>query len=128
MTELHILALSGLLACAQLVAMVVPVNRQLGPDWTSGPRDQPRALSGVAGRMKRAYENQVEGLVLFAVAALCVTLLDASSPLTRGAAAVYLLARVIYIPLYAFGVPIWRSAIWGVGFFATILMLTTALV
>jgi uncharacterized MAPEG superfamily protein len=39
-----------------------------------------------------------------------------------------LVARVIYIPLYAFGVPLWRSAIWGVGFFATILMLIAALV
>ncbi|MFT6774800.1 MAG: putative MAPEG superfamily protein [Paracoccaceae bacterium] len=128
MTEITILALSGLLACAQLLLMAVPVNLQLGPKWTAGARDEPRPLTGVAGRLKRAYENQVEGLVLFAVAAICVTLLEASSPVTRGAAVAYLVARVIYIPLYAFGVPLWRSAIWGVGFFATILMLIAALV
>lgn len=128
MTEIHILALSGLLAIAQICIMAVPVNKQLGTKWTGGPRDDPRVISGVAGRLKRAADNQIEGLVLFAVAAICVTLLDASTPFTRGAATVYLIARVVYIPLYALGVPLWRSVVWAVGFFATAAMLIAALV
>ena len=128
MTEIHILALSGLLACVQFVLMAVPANRQLGPKWTMGPRDEPRVMTGLAGRLHRAFANQLEGLLLFGVAAVCVTLLDASTPLTRGAAVVYIAARVVYVPLYALGVPLWRSVVWSVGMFATVLMLIAALV
>ncbi len=128
MTEIHILALSGLLTCVQFALMAVPANMQLGPKWTMGPRDEPRVMTGLAGRLHRAFNNQLEGLTLFAVAAVCVTLLDASTPFTRGAAAVYLAARVVYIPLYALGVPLWRSVVWSVGFGATACMLAAALV
>ena len=36
-------------------------------------------------------------------------------------------ARILYVPAYASGVFLWRSLIWGVGFFATLLMLLAAL-
>jgi uncharacterized MAPEG superfamily protein len=128
MTEIHILALSGLLTCVQFVAMAVPSNKQLGPEWTMGARDQPRELTGLAGRLKRAFNNQLEGLLLYAVAAVCVTQLGASSPFTQTCAMAYLAARVVYVPLYALGVPLWRSLVWTVGFGATALMLIAALV
>ncbi|MFT4792659.1 MAG: putative MAPEG superfamily protein [Paracoccaceae bacterium] len=127
MSEIHILALSGLLTCVQFALMAIPANQQLGPEWTMGARDVPREMTGVAGRLHRAFNNQLEGLLLFAVAAVCVTLLDASTPFTRGAAVVYIVARVVYIPLYALGVPLWRSLIWAAGFVATAAMLIAAL-
>ena len=40
----------------------------------------------------------------------------------------HLAARVLYIPAYAFGWTPWRSAIWGVGFLATLTMLIAALI
>jgi uncharacterized MAPEG superfamily protein len=128
MIEIHVLALSGLLTCVQFVLMAVPANKQLGPEWTMGARDEPREITGLAGRLKRAFNNQLEGMLLYAVAAVSVTLLGASSPFTQTCAILYIGARVVYIPLYAFGVPLWRSVVWSVGFIATLAMLIAALV
>ncbi|MDP1577536.1 MAG: MAPEG family protein, partial [Cypionkella sp.] len=37
-------------------------------------------------------------------------------------------ARVLYVPAYAFGLRPWRSAIWAVGFFATLTLIVAALI
>lgn len=125
--EVRILALAVLLQAVQFVLMAVPANLQLGPRRTMGPRDQPLALHGVAGRLHRALGNHFEGLILFTAAVAVVVLGDASSPLTRGCATAYLIARVIYVPCYAIGVGPWRSIAWIVGFGVTVLMVVAAL-
>jgi uncharacterized MAPEG superfamily protein len=125
--ELRILALAALLAVAQLFLFAIPANRELTSAYLAGPRDEKRELTGRTARLQRAFNNHMEGLILFTIATVVVVLGDASSPLTRGAAAVYLIARVLYVPAYALGLPWQRSAIWGVGFFATLAMLGAAL-
>lgn len=128
--ELTALALAALLQVAQFVLFAVPANRELGVDYTSGPRDRPpaRPLSAVTGRLQRALNNHFEGLILFTIAVVVVTLADQSSPLTRAAAWTYLAARLLYIPAYALGWRPWRSAIWFAGFLATVTMLVAALI
>ena len=39
----------------------------------------------------------------------------------------YLAARVLYIPAYAFGWAPWRSYLWALGLLATVIMLMAAL-
>ena len=56
-----------------------------------------------------------------------VTLGNQSTAVTQTCAWVYLIARVAYVPAYAFGLRPWRSAIWCAGFAATVLMLVAAL-
>jgi uncharacterized MAPEG superfamily protein len=51
-----------------------------------------------------------------------------STVVTQNAAWVYLVARVLYIPAYAYGLRPWRSAVWGVGFIATLTMIVAALI
>jgi uncharacterized MAPEG superfamily protein len=111
----------------QYVLMAIPVNVQLGPRYTGGNRDEQRLPEGVAGRLYRALNNHFESLILFTIAALVVTLGDASSEFTRTCAWVYLGARVLYVPAYASGVFLVRSLIWTVGFGATVAMLVAAL-
>ncbi|MBI1218443.1 MAG: MAPEG family protein [Rhodobacteraceae bacterium] len=127
--ELTVLALAGLLQAVQFGLMSVPANRELGPRYTTGPRDgaPPRPLSPVAGRLKRAMENHFEALILFTLAVVVVTLGHRGSGFTATCACLYLGARVLYIPAYAFGWAPWRSAIWSVGFFATVAMIAAAL-
>jgi uncharacterized MAPEG superfamily protein len=125
--EVTVLGWAVLLAAVQLVLFAVPANRQLGVAWTAGPRDEKRELTGVPARLQRAFANHVEGLVLFTAAVATVTLGEASSPVTRTAAVVYLAARVLYVPAYAAGAPYLRSLIWAVGFFATVMMVVVAL-
>ncbi len=128
--ELTTLALAGLLQAAQFVAFATPANVELTPEYTTGPRDTPppRPLSPVTGRLQRALNNHFEGLILFTLAVTVVTLGNQSTAITQTAAWTYLAARVLYIPAYAFGLSPWRSAIWAVGFCATLTMIVAALI
>jgi len=114
----------------QYALYAIPANRDLGMGYTSSARDRApsRQLSVLSGRMQRAFNNHFEGLILFTIAVLVVTLSNQSTATTQTAACAYLAARVAYIPAYAFGWRPWRSAIWFVGFFATLTMLIAALI
>ena len=67
-------------------------------------------------------------MILFTLAVVVVTLGNQSSPVTQYAAYIYLVARVLYVPAYAFGLKPWRSAIWAVGLLATFTMIVAALI
>lgn len=127
--ELTALALAGLLQCVQFLLFATPANMELGTRYTSGPRDKPpeRPLSTLTGRLQRAMNNHFEGLILFTLAVTVVTLGNQSTAVTQTAAWAYLGARVLYIPAYALGWRPWRSAIWSVGFLATVTLLVAAL-
>ena len=56
-----------------------------------------------------------------------VTLSGAASGLTAACAWIYLAARILYVPAYAFGWSPWRSVIFGVGATATLVMILVAL-
>ncbi len=128
-TELTALALAGLLQALQFTSFAIPANKELGTGYTSSPRDRPpsREMSTVTGRLQRALNNHFEGLILFTLAVVVVTLSNQSTALTQTCAWTYLSARVLYIPAYALGLVPWRSVIWFVGFLATITMIVAAL-
>ena len=132
--ELTALALAGLLQVVQFALMSIPANLELGPGKTLGPRDPDRLgkplieqVSPRTGRLFRALNNHFEGLILFTLAVVVVTLSGQSSGFTAACAWTYLVARLLYVPAYAFGLVPWRSLIWMVGFGATTLMLLAAL-
>jgi uncharacterized MAPEG superfamily protein len=127
--ELTALALAGLLQAVQFHLFAIPANRELGTGYTSSPRDRPpsRQISVLTGRLQRAMNNHFEGLILFTLAVVVVTLGDQSTATTQTAAWAYLGARILYVPAYALGWRPWRSAIWAVGFFATLTMIVAAL-
>ena len=128
--ELTALTLAALLQVVQYVLFAVPANRELGVGYTSSARDRPpsRQLSATTARLQRALNNHFEGLILFTIAVVVVTLGQQSSGVTQIAAWTYLGARILYVPAYAFGWRPWRSAIWAVGFFATLTMLIVPLI
>jgi uncharacterized MAPEG superfamily protein len=127
--ELTALALAGLLQIAQFGLFALPANIELGTRYTSSPRDTPppRPISILTGRLQRAMNNHFEGLILFTLAVVVVTLGNQSTATTQYAAWTYLAARALYIPAYALGLSPWRSAIWSVGFLATLTMIVAAL-
>ncbi len=133
--ELTVLALAGLLQVLQYVLMAVPANRELGTGKTLSPRDPDRLgrplieqVSPRTGRLYRALDNHFEGLILFTLAVVVITLSGQSTAFTAACAWVYLGARILYVPAYAFGLSPWRSLIWSVGFAATAFMLLAALI
>jgi uncharacterized MAPEG superfamily protein len=127
--ELTALALAALLQAVQFLLFAVPANMELGTGYTSSARDRPpsRQPSERTGRLQRALNNHFEGLILFTIATVVVTLGNQSTCFTAACAWVYLAARTLYIPAYAFGWRPWRSAIWAIGFCSTLAMIIAAL-
>ena len=128
--ELTALTCAALLQVVQYGLMALPANLELGTAVTAGPRDDPdvlRRLTPRTARLVRALNNHFEALILFTIAVTVVTLGGKSSPVTEVCAWVYVAARVAYVPAYAFGLSPWRSAIWAIGFFATVAMLLATL-
>ncbi|MDJ0821702.1 MAG: MAPEG family protein [Paracoccaceae bacterium] len=126
--ELTALTLAALLQIAQFCLYSVLANLQVGTPTALGPRDDPIQLHSYAGRAQRAMNNHFEGLILFAIAVQVITYADQANELTAACAATYLIARVLYVPAYLFGLSPWRSLIWFAGFAATVLMLISALI
>ena len=128
--ELTALTLAALLQVVQYGLMALPANLELGTAVTAGPRDDPdvlRRLTPRTARLVRALNNHFEALILFTIAVTVVTLGGKSSPVTEVCAWVYVAARAAYVPAYFFGLSPWRSAIWAIGFFATVAMLLATL-
>ncbi|MCA2012705.1 MAPEG family protein [Cereibacter sphaeroides] len=125
--ELTALTLAVLLQGLQFALFSVTAQMEVGSKYAASPRDEPRQLHGLAGRAQRAMNNHFEGLILFIAASLVVVAGDQSTGVTQAAAWTYLGARVLYVPAYLLGWTPWRSAIWFVGFLATMLMLIAAL-
>lgn len=83
--------------------------------WSLGPRDEPRPLMGVAGRLERAFRNFMETFPMFAVAVIAADLAGKLGALTLWGSGLYVAARALYVPLYAAGVPVARSLVWFAG-------------
>tara|TARA_R110002124_G_scaffold250673_1_gene415824 strand:- start:2858 stop:3325 length:468 start_codon:yes stop_codon:yes gene_type:complete len=133
--ELLTLTLAALLQVVQFGLMSVSANLDVGPARTLSARDPQRLgkplaemLSPKPGRLYRAFNNHFEGLILFTIATLVITLTDQSTATTQAAAWTYLFARMLYIPAYYFGLAPWRSLIWFAGFLATVTLLIAALI
>ncbi len=128
--ELTALALAVLLQAVQFALYAIPANRELGPGYTMSARDREpsRPMSVMTGRLGRAFANHFEGLILFTAAVVIVTLSGQASEFTGLCAWIYLAARILYVPAYAFGWRPGRSIIWALGFAATLLMVAAALI
>ena len=59
----------------------------------------------MTGTLRRAYENHLETLPLFAIAVLVAHVSGTTSWITALAAQIYLAARIVYIPCYAWHPP-----------------------
>lgn len=126
--ELTALTLAALLQVGQICFYSVVGRAQVGSKTALKPRDEPIELTGMAGRVYRAMNNHFEGLILFGIACVVVTVSEQSTGFTAACAFAYLAARILYIPAYVFGWVPWRSVIWSIGLLATTFMLLAALV
>ena len=125
--ETTALALAALLQAIQIGLAAAVMNSDVGAKWNAGPRDTQPEFSAMTGRLRRAVNNHFEGLILFTLAVVVVTLGNQSSPVTQYAAYIYLAARVFYVPAYVLGWVPGRTVIWAVGFIASLTMLVAAL-
>jgi len=126
--DMTILAWVLVLTLVQVILPAMLRNRETGVRHNAGPRDEPGPPVGVVtGRMQRAQQNLMETLPVFIAAVLIVHLAGKAGTLSHVGAALYLIARIIYVPLYAFGVPYVRSYCWLAGMAGIVLLLVAML-
>jgi len=112
-TELIMLAWGCVLALVHILATAQVRTRQYGTKWNVGARDEELPPPWpLVGRLGRAQANFFETFPLMIAAVLIVTAAGLTGERTALGAQIWLVARVVYLPLYALGVPYLRSAAW----------------
>ena len=126
--ELYVVCLSVVLGLVHIILASHSASLQRGYRWTASARDQPLApLTGVAGRLARASANFLETFPLFVAMVVVVHFTGAYGDLSKWGAYLYLAGRVLYLPLYGFGVYLVRSLAWNIATAGILLLLGSAL-
>jgi uncharacterized MAPEG superfamily protein len=128
-TELSVLAWGCVLAIVHIFVAVRFKTRQYGTKWNMGARDEDLPPpQPIVARLARAQANFFETFPVMAAAILIVTAADLESQWTAVGALLWLGARVVYLPLYAAGVPVVRTVVFIVSIAGIAMVLRPALV
>jgi len=113
--ELRIVALGALLLFVHIFAAIRARTGQYGRAWNVSARDEalppPNAL---VGRLTRAQANFAETFPMAIVGLLGVVIADRTSEWTALGGWIWLGARVVYLPLYAAGIPVVRTLVYTI--------------
>jgi uncharacterized MAPEG superfamily protein len=121
MSELTCLELSVLLWIAHVLAQALTARAEFGDMFLFSPRDaQPAAKGVVCGRATRALANYVENLGPFVAMDLALIATQHTGGL---GATIWILARIVYLPLYLAGIPFVRTACWTISLIGLLMML-----
>lgn len=127
--ELEILAYASLLLFVHILAAAQVKTRQYGVKWNLGPRDEPVAeLSPLAGRLTRAEANFLETLPIAIIALMGVVIAGRTNASTALGGWVWLGARIVYLPLYAAGIPVLRTIAFAVSIVGLAMVLKPLLI
>ena len=127
--ELKILAWGALLLFVYIFAAIRAKTQQYGRKWNMSARDEelppPNPLTG---RLMRAQANFEETFPIAIVALLGVVVAGRTSQWTAIGGWLWLGARLVYLPLYALGVPVVRTLAYTVSIIGLAMVLRPLLV
>ncbi len=120
MSELTSLILSVLLWVAHVLVQAGTSQVALPLTWLFSARDKPTPPRGlVYGRATRALANYVENFTAFAALDLAFIATHQSG---GWGPTIWIVARILYLPLYLFNVVYVRSIAWGISLVAVLMM------
>jgi len=112
--ELKLLMAAIVIGFVQIVwAAVAGSGGERNFAWLAGPRDEAKPVGVVAARLDRALKNFLETFPLFAAALIACVAAGKLGPQTLYGSAVYVVARALYVPVYAAGIPVLRTLIFA---------------
>lgn len=118
-----------ILGLVHMTAASFTFKAQVGNAYTVGARDQNLRPAGVAGRLDRAQRNFLETFPIFAAAVLLLEVLDRTGGgLSVWGAGIYLAGRVLFLPLYAAGLPWIRTFSWNLATLGLVLVMAAVVV
>ena len=104
-----------MLALVHVLAAGQARTRQYGTRWNMGARDEAMPpLGPLPGRLARAQANLFETLPLFVGGLLGAVAAGHLGWKTAVGAQLYFWGRLVYLPLYAAGVPVVRTIVWAI--------------
>ena len=122
--ELLMLALSVVLGFVHIIVSAIATTHQYGAKWNLSARDAPMPpLEVIAGRLQRALHNFLETFPLFAASVLIADATNRHGWLAVWGAQIYFYARVLYLPIYAAGLPVIRTVVWSVATLGIVMVL-----
>lgn len=125
--ELAALAATVLVHTAAVTWSQKSLEQDIGREGNLAPRDGDLDLSQKTQRLRRALANHTENIGPFIIAVVLVQITDSNSWFTAACAWVFVAARALYLPSYAFGWVPWRSYIYMAGVIATFAMIIASL-
>ena len=84
-------------------------------------------MTGVGGRLERAYRNFLETFPYFVAAVAVVTISAHGDRVSAWGAIAYFAGRLAYVLLYAAGVPVVRGLVWNIPLLGILAMFATLL-
>ena len=113
--ELIHLVAAIIIGIVTLIWAAATARGQQNLAWAAGARDEAMPpLTGVAGRLERAFRNFMETFPFFAAALLAAIVAQKTGLLTFWGSALYVIARALYVPIYAAGIRLVRTLVWFV--------------
>ncbi len=125
--ELSYLVWSLVLFLAMVVVQALISVSEHGLVPLAGARDDIKDQKILTQRAKRANQNMIESLLMFAPLVLIAAHLGLFNETTALGAMLFFWGRLIYVPLYWFGVPWLRTVAWGVSSLGIVLVLLQVL-
>ena len=123
MSELTCLELSVALWLLPVLVQASLGNTQTPFGYLFTSRDQPTEARGVSyGRSCRALANYVENFTPFAAVALALIATQRTGGAGAIGATIWILARIVYLPIYVFGIIYVRTIVWGISIVGLVMM------
>ncbi len=121
------LAVAGWLTIIYIILVMIQgglVPGRQGFAWGLGSRDEPQEKTLLQGRADRTVNNHAQAMVMFLPLIFIATFIELSNDMTRIAAGLFLVGRILFAPLYLMGVAYWRSAAFGLTLIAMLIFLS----
>ena len=122
--ELKLLMAAVIIGLAQIVwAATAGSGGERNMAWLLGPRDEPKPVGVVAGRLNRALTNFLETFPLFAAALIACDFAGKFGTLTYWGAILYVVGRLLFVPIYAAGLSVVRTLVWTASMVGIVLVI-----
>jgi uncharacterized MAPEG superfamily protein len=124
MSELTCLELSVVLWLVHVLVQASFGNAQMPSGYLLTVRDEPAKARGVLyGRACRALANYLENFTPFVAVALALMVTQRTGGAGAIGATIWILARIVYLPVYVFGIIYVRTMVWGISIIGLVMML-----
>jgi uncharacterized MAPEG superfamily protein len=120
--DLTLLIWSVVLTFAEVLIAVLAAQAAVGLPMLAGNREVPPALTGFAGRARRAHRNMLESLPLFIALVLVAQIAGKGNAMTLLGAQLFFWGRLGHWLIYLAGIPWLRTLAWVVSVIGMVLI------